>query len=149
MDPNLKRSIILENYQNPKNKGLINDDSYLKVNMDSDSCIDEIDLMVKIEDGIIKDIRFEGEACAICTSSTSIMIQTLLNKKVTEAIDVLENFKNMIDEQNYDKDILEDAIIYDDIAKQPNRKKCALLSWWGIEKILKELRKSSGDYGDF
>lgn len=149
MDPNLKRSIILENYQNPKNKGLIDDDSYLKVNMDSDSCIDEIDLMVKIEDGIIKDIRFGGEACAICTSSTSIMIQTLLNKKVTEAIDVLENFKKMIDEKEYDRDILEDAIIYDDIAKQPNRKKCALLSWWGIEKILKELRKSNGDYGNF
>lgn len=149
MDPNLKRSIILENYQNPKNKGLINDDSYLRVNMDSDSCIDEIDLMVKIENGIVKDIRFEGEACAICTSSTSIMIQTLLNKTVTEAISILENFKNMIDEKEYDVDVLEDAIIYDDIAKQPNRKKCALLSWWGIEKILKQLRKDSSDNGNF
>ena len=34
------------------------------------------------------------------------------------------------------KDILESAIVYDDIYRQPNRKKCALLSWWGIEKII-------------
>ena len=33
----------------------------------------------------------------------------------------------------------EEAIVYDDIHKQPNRKKCALLSWWGIEKLLNEL----------
>lgn len=141
MDSNLKRSIILENYQNPKNKGLIEDDSYEKVNMDSDSCIDEIDLMVKVEDDIIKDIRFDGEACAICTSSTSIMIETLIGKKVEEAINILENFENMIEEKEYDKDIIETAIVYDDIAKQPNRKKCALLSWWGIEKILNKLKE--------
>ena len=35
MEPNLKRSIILDNYQNPKNKGLIEDDSYVKINMNS------------------------------------------------------------------------------------------------------------------
>lgn len=143
MDTNLKRSIILENYQNPKNKQLINDDSYSKVNMNSESCIDEIDLMLKVENGIIKDIRFDGEACAICTSSTSIMIDTLLNKKVEDAIKILENFKNMIEEKEYDESVLEMSIVYEDIAKQPNRKRCALLSWWGIEKMLNELKKES------
>lgn len=141
MDLNLKRSIILENYQNPKNKGLIQDDSYLETNMNSESCIDEITLMVKIEEGIIKDIRFDGEACAICTSSTSIMIETLINKNVKEAIEILENFKNMIEEKEYDSEKLELAVVYDDISKQPNRKRCALLSWWGIEKILNKLKK--------
>ena len=68
MDPFLKRSIILENYQNPKNRGLINDDSYKLVNMNNESGIDEINLMVKIENQTIKAIRFDGEACAICTS---------------------------------------------------------------------------------
>ena len=42
----------------------------------------------------------------------------------------------MINEKEYNKDILESAIVYDDIYRQPNRKKCALLSWWGIEKII-------------
>ena len=38
--------------------------------------------------------------------------------------------------KDYDENILEQAIVYHDIARQPNRKKCALLSWWGIKKIL-------------
>ena len=139
MDSNLKRSIILEHYQNPSHKGLIEDESYLFCNMNNESCIDEINLMVKIENDKVIDIRFDGEACAICTSSTSIMIDTLLGKSVSEVRTILENYKKMLNEEEYDKEILEQAVVYDDIAKQPNRKKCALLSWWGIEKILVEL----------
>lgn len=140
MNQDLKRSIILEHYQHPKNRGLINDDSYLKVNMNNESCIDEIDLMMKIEDNIIKDLRFDGEACAISTSSTSIMIDTLIGKTINEARQIIQNYYNMIEEKEYDHDILEQAIVYDDICRQPNRKKCALISWWGVDKILKELK---------
>ena len=136
MDQNLKKSIILEHYQNPKNKGLINDDSYIKINMNNESCIDEIDLMVKLENNKIIDIKFDGEACAICTSSTSVMIDTLLYKTIEEAKEIINNFYNMIEEKEYNENILEQANVYNDIAKQPNRKKCALLAWWGIEKAI-------------
>lgn len=142
MDQATKRSIILEHYQNPKNKGLIDDESYIKVNMNNDSCIDEVNLMVKLEDDKIIDAHFDGEACAICTSSTSIMIDTLIGKTKEEAIDVINNFYNMIDEKDYDEELLEQANVYNDIYKQPNRKKCALLGWWGMEKSLKENDKN-------
>lgn len=138
MDQNLKRSIILEHYQNPKNKGLIDDDTYILVNTNNESCIDEINLMVKIENDKIIDARFDGEACAICTSSTSIMIDTIIGKTKEEALEILNNFENMIDEKEYNEDVLEQAVVYDDIYKQANRKKCALLPWWGLEKILKK-----------
>ena len=141
MDSNLKRSIILEHYQNPKNKGLIEDDEYILVNTNNESCIDEINLMVKIKDNKIVDARFDGEACAICTSSTSIMIDTIIGKTLDEAINILNNFKNMIDEKSYDAEVLEQAIVYDDIYKQANRKKCALLPWWGLEKVAKKVGK--------
>ena len=138
MDQNLRRSIILEHYQNPKNKGLIDDDTYIFTNTNNESCIDEINLMVKVEDGKIKDARFDGEACAICTSSTSIMIDTIIGKTVEEALDILNNFQNMIDEKEYNEEILEQAIVYSDIATLANRKKCALLPWWGLEKAIKK-----------
>ena len=141
MDNNLKRTILLEHYQNPKNKGLIDDDSYTSVNMNNESCIDEIDLMVKIVDDKIVDIRFDGEACAICTSATSVMIETLLGKSIKEAKEILKNYEYMIDEKEYNSSILESANIYSDIAKQPNRKKCALLSWWGIKKVINDERE--------
>ena len=142
MDNNLKRSIILEHYQNPKNKGLINDSTYLTSNTNNESCIDEINLMAKIVNNKISDIRFDGEACAICTSSTSIMIDTLINKTIEEANEIYNNFENMINERESNKDILEQAIVYEDIYKQPNRKKCALLPWWGIKKIIDKENKN-------
>lgn len=141
MEHELKRNIILEHYEHPKNKGLIKNNTYKTVNMNNESCIDEINLMVKIRDNKIEDIRFDGEACAICTSATSIMIDTLIGKTIDEVKTIYENYNNMLNEREYNKDILEQAIVYEDISRQPNRKKCALLSWWGIEKIINELDK--------
>lgn len=142
MEPEIKRNIILDHYQNPRNKGLTGNKDYKTINMNNESCIDEVNLEIKVENGIIKDIKFDGEACAICTSSTSIMTDTLIGKTTEEAKKILQNFLNMLDEKPYDKEMLEEAIVYDDIHKQPNRKKCALLSWWGIEKLLNELDAS-------
>ena len=64
------------------------------------------------------------------------MIETLIGKTLEEATNIFNNFNNMLDEKEYDSNILEQANVYDDIYKQPNRKKCALLPWWGIEKVL-------------
>lgn len=141
MDANVKREIILDHYQNPRNRGLLNKDDYLRINMNNESCIDEVNLEVKFSDDVISDIRFDGEACAMCISSSSIMTDTLIGKTRDEATVILNNFLNMITEKEYDSDVLEEALVYDDIYKQPNRKKCVLLPWWGAEKILKELEK--------
>ena len=138
MNNDLKRAIILENYQNPKNRGLIEDNTYKFISTDSKSCIDQIDLQMKITNGIVEDIRFDGEACAICTSSTSIMINTIKGKKLDEALKIIENFENMIEEKSYDEKILDEAIVYSDISKQPNRKNCALLTWRGARELILE-----------
>ena len=143
MDQNLKRSIILDHYQNPRNKSLVDDESYIFENMSNTSCIDEVNIQVKInEQGIVEDVRFDGEACAMCTSSASIMVETLIGKSIDEVKQILINYNNMIDEKEYDPDILQQAIVYDDVYKQPNRKKCVLLPWWGIEKAISEVENN-------
>ena len=136
MDSNLRREIILDNYQDPMNRGLISDDSYLKVNTNSESCIDNLDFMMKVEDGIIQDIRFDGEACAISTSASSIMIRSLIGKTVEEAKNILINYQRMIQEEEYDEHLLGELNVYDEICKQPNRKNCALLPSEAVLKML-------------
>lgn len=140
MDPNIRREIILDNYQEPYNKGLIEDDNYLRTRTNSESCIDDLNFMMKIEDGIVKDIRFDGEACAISTSATSIMIQTLIGKSVQEVKDILNNYKDMIYEKDYDKDKIGELVVYEEISKQPNRINCALLPLVAVEKMLEGLK---------
>lgn len=140
MDSNLRRTLILEHNANPFNKGLIDDANYKRVNVNNESCIDNIDMMIDIKNNIIRDIRFDGEACAISTSAMSIMIKTLLNKNVDEALHIISEYENMIDEKEYDSNILGEMIVYDEIYKQPNRKKCALLPVKGIKKVLEEIK---------
>ena len=62
MDSNIKREIILDNYSNPFNKSTEGVEGYLKVNSNNESCIDNIDLYIKIENDVITDLKFDGEA---------------------------------------------------------------------------------------
>ena len=136
MDENLRKSIILENYSNPVNKKTVDDKRYKRVNMNSSSCIGNLDFMVLIEDNIIKDAYFDGEACAISTSASSIMMKLIIGKSIDDVLKIIENYENMIEEKPYDDSILEEALAFDEIHKQANRKKCALLPYEGLKKIL-------------
>ncbi len=141
MDKETKREIILDNYQNPTNRGLVEDATYKKANTRSSSCIDNIDLMMKIEDGKVVDACFDGEACAICTSSTSIIVKSLIGKSVDEAKNIIKNYQNMINEEDYDPEVLGELNAFDEIYLQPARKNCALLSSKSAVKILDEVGK--------
>lgn len=139
MDPNIRREIILDNYQNPLNRGLVDDSNSITFNTNNESCIDNLDIQYQLEDGIIKDIHFDGEACAISTSATSIMIRLLIGKSREEALQILTQYENMLDEKPYDKEILGELNVYDEIYKQPNRKKCAFLPFESLKKVIEKM----------
>ncbi len=138
MDKETRREIIMDNYTHPFNRGLVEDDSYIKNNTRSESCIDNIEMMMKVNNGIVEDIVFDGEACAICTSATSILIQKLIGLNVKDAKNIIDNFKKMINEEEYDKELLGELNVYEDLYLQPNRKNCALLPSKAAERILDE-----------
>ena len=91
---------------------------------------------------MIEDIRFDGEACAISTSATSVMIRSFVGKRVEEAKEILKNYEAMIEEEEYDPSILGELNVYEETYLQPNRKKCALLPKETIDKIFKKIDES-------
>ena len=54
MDKETKNAIIMEHYMNPMNRDTITDDKYMKINSNSETCIDDIDLYIQFEDNKIK-----------------------------------------------------------------------------------------------
>lgn len=136
MDNEFKRAIILDNFKYPFNKDGNEDLGYESVNANNVSCIDNIDLYINIKNDIIKDIRFNGEACAVSTASTSIMIKNIIGKNIFDAKKYVDNFMNMVSELDYDKELLGEAQAFDEIYKQENRKTCVTLPYVGIKKIL-------------
>ena len=134
MDAEVKREIILDNYSNPFHKETKKD--YLTANANNVSCIDNINIYVKLDGDKIVDAYFDGEACAISTASTSIMIKRIIGLGLEEAKDFIHNFDNMIYEKEYDKELMGEALAFDEICKQESRKTCATLPYRGLEKII-------------
>lgn len=132
------RSIIVDHYNNPRNKRRINDSSYLKENTRNASCIDNLDIYIKVKNNIIEDIAYDGEACAISISSASIMSENLKGKTIDEAKLYIENVSNMLNDLEYDKDIIKEAIVYEN-TKNTSRKTCAFLPYEGIKKIIDKI----------
>lgn len=141
MDSNMKREIILDNYSHPFNRG-VETDGYIKVNSNNESCIDNIDLYIKFEENTIKDIKFDGEACAISTASTSIMIKNMIGKSIDEVLNYIKNFEAMLNEEPYDDTEFSEAIVFDETYKQGNRRTCVTLPYRGIEKAIEEYKNN-------
>ena len=85
-DPMVLRQILMDHYEYPRNHELTHDETYYTRHMASDSCIDDIHVEAKIEDRIIKDIRFDGVACTIATAATSIMSELLRGKNIVMSL---------------------------------------------------------------
>lgn len=134
MDQELKREILLDNYSNPFHKET--KDGFPKANANNISCIDDINVFIKIEDNKIVDAYFDGEACAISTASTSIMIKKIIGMTIEEARKYIENFDNMVNEKEYDKENMDEALAFDEIYKQQSRKTCATLPYRALQKLL-------------
>lgn len=138
LNANLRKEIIMEHYLNPLNRQTIEDKNYIKVNTNSETCIDNIDLYVLFNKDTIKDIYFNGEACAISTSATSIMIKLLKGKTIKEAKELIDEYYKMIKGEEHNEELLEEACCYEDIYKQENRIGCATIPWRGLMKALDE-----------
>ncbi len=138
LDPMILRQIIMDHYQYPRNKRLVDDEHYHMVHMASESCIDDIKVQVNIENGIIKDMCFDGIACTISTASTSILTDLVKGKTIEEAKELISLYMDMIMLKEVNLEPLEEAIAFHQVGKQANRIKCATIGWNALSQIIEE-----------
>ncbi|NCU16893.1 Fe-S cluster assembly sulfur transfer protein SufU [Pallidibacillus pasinlerensis] len=132
----LYRQVIMDHYKRPRNKGVL-EDSSLIIDMNNPTCGDRIRLTMKEEDGVIKDVMFEGEGCSISMSSASMMTSIVKGKDVETALKLAHIFSEMIQGREYDDSIdLGDIEALQGVSKFPARIKCATLAWKALEKGL-------------
>lgn len=137
-NPLILRQIIMDHYDYPRNKELVEDEKYQYVHAASESCIDDIKVQALIEDNKVKDIRFDGIACTISTASTSIMSELLVDQTLEDAKVIVDNYLAMVDGQAYDEEMVGEAIAFHNVGKQANRIKCATIGWNAIKQIIDE-----------
>jgi len=134
--------LLMEHAYSKRNKKEL--DSYDTCSLGHNpNCGDEIKIEVKLSDDkqTIKDMSFSGHGCAISQASTSIMIDTLKGKSISEAKEIIEIYLKMIRREEITKEEskrLGDANIFKNISNMPARVKCALLAWHTLEDMLKK-----------
>ena len=132
----MMRSIIMDHYSNPQNKHQPSKEGYEKMHMHSENCIDDIDVFLLIENGVVTDACFDGVACTISTSSTDIMCDLLKGKNIADAKNIIVQYNNMIHEQPFDDEVLDEAIVFINTSKQAARIRCAMIGYNAADKIL-------------
>jgi len=130
----LYRTVIMDHYKNPRNKGTLEDGS-VTIDMNNPTCGDRIHLTLQVSEGIVDNAKFDGEGCSISMSSASMMTQAVKGKTVDEALKLSTIFSDMMLGKEYDDSIdLGDIEALSGVAKFPARIKCATLAWKAMEK---------------
>ena len=77
------REQLMEHYKNPQNKGELDDPSKQTAKKNP-LCGDVIKMQLKINKGIIEDIKFNADACAVTVASASILSEEVKGKSIEE-----------------------------------------------------------------
>lgn len=135
----LYRQVIMDHYKNPRNKGVVEKDDNITINMNNPTCGDRIQLQLEVNDGKVVNARFDGEGCSISMSSASMMTQAIKGKSVEEALKLSQIFSDLMQGKELDTDLdLGDIEALQGVSKFPARIKCATLAWKAMEKGVKE-----------
>ncbi len=136
----LYQEVILDHNKNPRNFRKMEDpDGFAHGN--NPLCGDQIDVYIKIKDGIVDDISFDGAGCAICTSSASMMTTALKGKTEAEADALFNSFHHALTEdEGHPEDVpLGKLEVLKGVKDYPVRVKCATLAWHTFDAALKKL----------
>ncbi len=135
-DQEYSRLIIMDNYEHPNKKVDTKPNGYLEFNNNSESCIDNISVYLKIESDIVVDALFSGIGCAVSTASTNILCNLISNKPIKDVKLILDNYINMIQSNEYDENIIDTLKVFSNVNKQANRIKCATIGIDATKKII-------------
>lgn len=142
----LYREIVNEHNLHPAHKHDLKNPTMV-LNGVNPSCGDDIDLQLKVENGIITDAAFNGVGCAISQASADMMIDDIIGKSKDEALELANNFIGMIKGTASDEQIesLDEAAALKDISHMPARVKCAVLGWRTMKQMVEELNSEGKD----
>jgi nitrogen fixation protein NifU and related proteins len=137
-DKELYQEMILDHYRNPRN--------YCKMTCHTHSakghnplCGDEIRVYLKVKDGVIEDISFEGSGCAIAKASGSLMTEQLKGRTTAEALALFDQVHRMLTGKSPDTfkpEELGKLAALSGVCDFPMRVKCASLAWHTLRSAM-------------
>ncbi len=142
-DNEIYQELILDHFKHPRNYHEMDDHSH-SAEGHNPLCGDELEIYVKVENSIIKDVSFKGAGCAISQASASLMTEKLMGLSTKEALTTFEKVHTMLTGKNPDemseKEIedLGKVGVLSGVCNYPMRVKCASLAWHTIKAAIEK-----------
>jgi nitrogen fixation NifU-like protein len=134
----LYQQVIVDHSKRPRNFRVLAE-ANRKVDGYNPLCGDKITIYVKIEDGVVRDISFQGSGCAISTASASLLTEALKGKTLEDAEALFESFRELVTglEPSHGEQPLGKLAAFSGVCDYPTRVKCATLAWHTLHAALK------------
>ena len=145
----LYQDIILDHFKHPQHRGLA-EPFDAEVHHVNPTCGDEVTLRIRLGDGTVEDVSWEGIGCSISQASTSVMSGLVVGKPVSNALDLERSFLALMQSRGEstlsddEAEALEDAVAFEGVSKYPARVKCALLGWMAMKSAVAEATTAVG-----
>lgn len=123
----LYQETILDHNKRPRNFRKIAD-ANAHASGDNPLCGDKVDVFVKVEGNVIRDVSFQGSGCAISTASASMLTESIKGKTIPEARALVEKFHGMLTGEGKAEELGKLAA-FSGVCEYPVRVKCATLVW--------------------
>ena len=138
----LYQEVILDHHKKPRNFRRLE-----VANRHADGfnplCGDKISLDLFIENGIVREVGFQGSGCAISTASASMMTECLKGKTEAEVEAIFKRFHDLVtgrDAAGEDQPDLGKLAVFTGVREYPVRVKCATLCWHTLRAALEGSR---------
>jgi nitrogen fixation NifU-like protein len=134
----LYQEVILDHNKSPRNFRAMAE-ANRKAEGYNPLCGDHVTVYLRLEDGLIKDISFQGSGCAISKASASLMTAELKGKSEKQAHELFDNVRKMLTGEtngSEDADRVGKLTILSGVSKFPARVKCASLAWHTVNAAL-------------
>jgi nitrogen fixation protein NifU and related proteins len=135
----LYQEVIFDHYRRPHNRHGVDHASHTAEGYNP-LCGDRVKLALRVEDGIVTDVGFDGEGCAIATASASMMTDLIKGKTPEEAEQLVQRFQGMVtsghEPAQSDTEGLGKTKVLAGVREFPARVKCAMLAWRTLSAAL-------------
>ena len=132
----LYQEVIFDHYRKPHNFHSLAGANH-KAEGYNPLCGDKVTVYLRVEDGIIEELSFEGSGCAISTASASLMTDALKGKPIAQVEHLFEDFHRMVTEADTTPHSeLGKLEVLAGVREFPARVKCATLAWHTLQAAL-------------
>jgi len=136
----LYQQVILDHNKKPRNFRKLENANHTADGYNP-LCGDQLTIYLAVEDGLVKEVGFEGSGCAISKASASMMTQAVKGKSREQAENLFQEFHSMVTgelNEETEENNLGNLKIFAGVREFPVRVKCATLPWHTLHAALNQ-----------